>query len=250
MQSVRPFQPGSVRGGVVAVLSFGIVLMLAGCRFVPFCLDADSYSPEYMIEHHQYVFIGCVESIDTVAYLGRVAYFSAENDVFVLQYLLSPKELFKNQGGSACAKLWYVARSRLRDGMRSGPRINLGDTILVYGNEIHGGARVLELLEPTIYSSVESITGLLAGDTTASPNDNSREADSTLACLVLRSTELQAALDHRESTCPIIHTTDQSMHTSREYSREHIAYCDRKLSIGFLVTSDEYLEELRDAANK
>ena len=229
-------------------LAVVLVVTVAGCRFMPFCIDCDSYSPEDLLELHQYVLIGRVESIDTIAYLGRVAYFGEEEDYLVLQYVLSPKEVFKGKEGEAYVKLWYAAGHRVRDGRWFAPDMKLGDLSLVYGNEIQNGETRIDLLEPTIYSSVESIRALMAGDTTGRPNDNSREADSALALLVLQSGQLQSALEDRESVCPVIHATDQSMHTSWEYSREHIAYCDRDLQIGFMVTSEEYLEKLRDLA--
>ncbi len=229
---------------------FAIVLAItsAGWRCIPLCLDTDSRSPRDLVASNDHVCLALVQSTDTLARMGVIDKLGADYESILLEYRLSPVEVFKGCKGVDILRLWYQADRQTRSDWWNAPEMQPGDTTLVYGNTLRSTDNIIKVLKPSAGAHLEELIALMDSKTPKNISWTTRTEDSTKALRLLESSELKYARSSAGVRDPIIYATDAGMLTADEFHHGYIGYCDRRLRTGFLVTSKEYLEKLRDIA--
>jgi hypothetical protein len=180
--------------------------------------------------------------------MGVIDKMGANYESILLEYRLFPVEVFKGCKEVDTLRLWYQADRQTGSDWWNAPEMQPGDTALVYGNTLKSTDNIIMVLKPSAGAHLEELTALMDGKAPTVVSWTTRAIDSTKAFRLLESSELKYARSSAGARDPIIYATDAGMLTSDEFHDGYIGYCDRRLRAGFLVTSREYLDKLRDIA--
>jgi hypothetical protein len=239
MTSKRRF---SLRPLITAIVIIACAHFVESCGFL--CTDAN-LSPQDLIEDNDYVIVGTLVSVDTLADLGFLQYLSSEERAYIIEYTFEPMEIFKGDTGTSLIYFWCCISIRLMDGYYNAPECDSAIQ-LIYGNEILDSDSLIHIYTPNLVWKGDVL--VLRDWITGKPPETqwaSATGDSTLMARIMESTHLEPILTDRNQKGRVIYGTEEGYYTHYSFCSNDLVYCNHLWSFPKFVDPSSYVKKLR-----
>lgn len=252
---------GKILGLTITLCATGWTLF--ACSSEVDCYNAFDALPARLLADNEYVFVGVLQSEDTLRYLGRIQTVDDSLDWYLMQYTFTPVEVFVSNSAApdSLVQLWHVAtRNLVNDWWGGLPCTQKGivSTIerhipeshdLVYGNSISEPGEIPKAMMEWLPDG-EADYGHLAANELSECDFPVDDSDTLVFHWLNADSSLAATLDSSKAIGPVIYGTDFTYRTHRSFHDGRLACCDSTTFTARVYSCPDYLSALRDTRSK
>lgn len=248
-----PISLGSSRV-INSVLIFGVAVsitlctyLLSGCAFL--CSAPGDMHPAALLEENDFVLLGKLASVDTLASIGTVVWILDDYEAYIVEYTYYPEDVIKGEADSRPVYLWITVLDEAEGDRSSAPSVSDTSLELVYGNKLRNWADIISVQYTESTASLAELRGS-SFDSSSPRQWNSWKCDSAIAAWLQTADGLKKELSDRLKTGSVIYGTDAQYRTHDSYVRYgSLDICDWRYFFEYNVTSAQYVEWLKDLAD-
>ena len=223
-----------------------LLSVIINCYFDD-CFDVLlSRSPEQLFAENEFVSLCELVNVDTLTNLGTYKHYGSSTEFIIYEYTFKPIKLFKAKAPVTTIDLWVCERVD-NDGYTTKLKSNIGDNLLVYGNQLQTADSLFYVLAPNC--RIEQLVLILQGKPVKIRYVGDRVADSTIAEDLLQNDSLIAAYKNAQANSKyILYCKELFMRTLKSFTESNIPFYDNDDKCQKL-TSHEYLKRLEELSS-
>ena len=237
------------------ILFVFVLLCLASCNdeYVVDCYNAFDLPPAEMLEQNEYVFVGTVETVNTIASLGEVDVVGLTIAYYLTEYAICPLQTVQSPTKDSIIFFWYITGvNHSGRHWRSGLPVAGLSFELIAGNRINAPDDNIKVLSTEVSDSISVFLDVSAGVRSSEDLSIISDGNLILAQRLKANEYLSGRLRECQASGPVIHGTEFSCQTMESFRDTWIYYCDSTVTdnIARKLTAGEYLQELLHLAGK